>query len=103
MGAGNVHFDVDPTGRYIAGFTSANTFPTLISISSTGALAGNLMPDFGYQPLTGMIDASGLFSYVIGGTGVHPYQIDPVGFNVNELPAANLGTSAGRLVLVGAQ
>lgn len=106
MGGGNVIFDVEASGRYIAGFTFSGSSPTLVSVNATtGALTGTLLPPFGYVPLTGLLDRSGLFSYVFGyGAGdIHSYQIDPIGFDADELPAINGGIPLRQAVIVGSQ
>jgi 6-phosphogluconolactonase (cycloisomerase 2 family) len=107
IGAGAVIFDVDPSGRYIAAFPSLATTATMISINATtGALTGNLMDPFGYTATNGVLDRSGLFSYVLqyAGDRVYPYRIDPVTFDVVELPFVAVGgVQANQAIIVGSQ
>ena len=71
----------------------------------TGALAGSFLPAFGYAPLTGLLDSSGLFSYVLqyGGTNVYPYLVDLIGNRVGALPVVNVGTPPRAGLIVGSQ
>ena len=106
LGTGNVTFDIDPLGQYIAGFTSAGSAPTLASVDpTTGALTGTLLPPFGYSALSGLIDRSGLFFYVFayGSGDIHSYQVDPITFDANESPVIASGIPLHRAVIVGSQ
>jgi 6-phosphogluconolactonase (cycloisomerase 2 family) len=107
IGAGAVNFDVDPSGRYIAAFPALATTATMISINATtGALSGNLMDPFGYTAHAGVLDRSGLFSYVLeyAGDRVYPYGIDPTTFDVVALPFVAVGgVQANQALVVGSQ
>jgi hypothetical protein len=55
-----------------------------------------------------VLDPSGLFGYILDNAGgiVHPYQIEPVGFFVTELPvppAIGGGVVVGQGLIVGSQ
>ena len=106
IGAGTVSYDVDPFGRYIAGFTFFGSAATLLSIEpTTGALSATTLPPFGYVPLAGLLDPSGLFGYLLqyGPGNIHPYQIDPIALDAYDLPVMNNGVALRSAVIVGSQ
>jgi 6-phosphogluconolactonase (cycloisomerase 2 family) len=107
IGAGAVIFDVDPSGRYIPALPSLGTTATMISVNATtGALTGTLMDPFGYTAMLGVLDRSGLFSYVLqyAGDRVYPYRIDPITLDIVELPFVAVGgVQANQALIVGSQ
>lgn len=106
VGSGAVTFAINPAGNRIVALTFAGSAPASIAVDpTTGALSGTFLPAFGYAPLTGLLDRSGLFSYVLqyGGTNVYPYEVDLIGNRVGALPVVNIGTSPRSALIVGSQ